>query len=41
MSTGPAAAKSYPTASIPRAAAAGLVEAAREAAGRIGIELPR
>lgn len=39
MDTQPTQAKSYPAASITRAAAAALVDAAREAAGNIGIEV--
>ena len=39
MNTQTMQARSYPTASITRAAAAALIEAAREAAGRIGIEV--
>jgi len=39
MNTQTTQAKSYPAASITRAAATSLVEAAREAAGKIGIEV--
>ncbi len=39
MDTQATQARSYPAASITRAAAAALVEAAREAVGRIGIEV--
>jgi len=39
MNTQTMQARLYPTASITRAAAATLIEAAREAAGRIGIEV--